>query len=113
MKGAWAEDRALKLLQERGLEILARNYRLPGAEIDLIARDGETIVFVEVKQRSSSRYGAPGEHLSVRQIERVRKAALVYLLAHFGSEDFPCRFDAVLIEGTLLKHSIEWVCDAF
>lgn len=99
-RGDAAEDEALACLQAHGLRLLARNYRMPGrgaAEIDLIlqAPDG-TVVFVEVRQRSSTRHGGAGASIGVAKRQRIVRAAQHYLLRWRSCP--PMRFDVVLIE---------------
>jgi putative endonuclease len=110
-KGAWAEELAAAHLERAGLKVLARNYRIRGGEIDLIAQDAAgTTVFLEVKQRGSDSHGAVGEYITPRKAELVRRAALHYL----GRDDLPCRFDAVLIEGRdAATARVQWLQDAF
>jgi len=99
-RGDAAEDAALDLLQARGLRLLVRNYRMPGrggAEIDLIvqAPDG-TVVFVEVRQRSSADYGGAGASIGAAKRSRILRAAQHYLMRWRRLP--PVRFDVVLIE---------------
>jgi putative endonuclease len=99
--GQAAEDAAAELLQTAGLRVLTRNYKTPGrggGEIDIIARDGNTLVFVEVRQRKSSAYGGAAASISPSKQARWRYAAQVYV-QQFGSQPPDCRFDAVLFEG--------------
>jgi putative endonuclease len=99
--GQAAEDAAVALLQAAGLRVLERNYKTPGrggGEIDVIAQDGNTLVFVEVRQRKSSAYGGAAASISATKQARWRYAAQVYL-QQFGSQPPDCRFDAVLFEG--------------
>ncbi len=110
MQGQAAEDRALAYLQAAGLRLLARNYRTPGrggGEIDLIMRapDG-TVVFVEVRSRSSRAWGGAGASIGATKQRRIVFAARHFLL-RWGSEP-PCRFDAVLLEP-----EITWIQGAF
>ena len=99
-RGDAAEDAALDLLQARGLRLLVRNYRMPGrggAEIDLIvqAPDG-TVVFVEVRQRSSASHGGAGASIGAVKRARIVRAAQHYLMRWRRLP--PVRFDVVLIE---------------
>jgi putative endonuclease len=99
-QGDAAEDAALALLQDKGLRLLERNYRMPGrgaAEIDLImqAADG-TVVFVEVRQRSRSRHGGAGASIVAAKRARIVRAAQHYLMRWRRLP--PVRFDAVLLE---------------
>lgn len=100
MKGAEAEVRAAAHLQGLGRELLARNYRLPGGEIDLVSRtpDG-TLVFTEVRQRRSARYGSAAESVTPRKLALMHRAALTYLTRECGRDDLPCRLEVLTIEG--------------
>lgn len=110
-RGALAEDRALAHLQAAGLRLLERNYRTPGrggGEIDLIVRDADgTLVFVEVRSRTSRAFGGAGASITSSKRRRLIFAAQHYLLRL--NPPPPCRFDAVLIEGD----SIQWLRAAF
>lgn len=100
--GKQAEDRAAEYLEKQGLRVLQRNYRCRAGEIDLVAMDGQTLVFVEVKARHSSVFGSAGEAIDGRKSVRLRRAAAAYISSHhFGpdGEPPPCRFDAVLFDG--------------
>ncbi len=92
--GKQAENLACGELQRRGYAILARGYRTRMGEIDIVARDGPTIVFVEVKARTSGRFGPPGAAVDGRKQFRLARLALEYLLQR-GWLDRPCRFDVV------------------
>jgi putative endonuclease len=108
-RGQAAEALAAEYLRRRGLSILERNFRCRFGEIDLIARDGETVVFVEVRMRGRSDFGGAAESITARKRERLRKAARFYLS---GQRSLPrCRFDALLMSGTNGK--IDWIRDAF
>ncbi|HEX7466326.1 MAG TPA: YraN family protein, partial [Usitatibacter sp.] len=91
--GGAAEEAAARYLEERGLEIVARNYRTRLGEIDLVARDGATLVFVEVRMRSSERFGGAAESIGWRKRSRLEAAARQYL-ARLRREP-ACRFDVV------------------
>ena len=109
-EGAQAETLAARFLAERGLAIVTRNFRTRMGEIDIVARDRETLVFVEVRKRRSAAYG--GAIASITDAKRVRLiAAAKAYLAMIGEEP-PCRFDAVLIDGALSRR-VEWQRDIF
>jgi putative endonuclease len=91
--GRVGEDVAAFHLERRGYAILARNYAVRGGEIDIIARDGEYIVFVEVKRRKNGAFGLPRECLTPAQTARIKRAALVYA-TDLPSEQ-PYRFDVI------------------
>ena len=78
-KGAWGEDRAAEFLAREGYRILERNYRCPLGEMDIIAREGRTVVFVEVKTRSSERFGPPHAAIGPQKQRRMTAIALYYL----------------------------------
>jgi putative endonuclease len=105
-RGAEAEALAAGFLARQGLAIVGRNYRCRGGEIDIIARDGGTVVFVEVRMRSNRAFGGPAESITRSKRRRIRLAAEHYL-ARFKSEP-PCRFDAVLLD-SLAAERIEWL----
>lgn len=92
-RGRRGEALAAHFLTHRGYEILARNYRTRRGEIDLIARDGKTVVFVEVKARTGSRFGSPCEAVDAKKQQRLRLAAEEWLCQQ---EEVPfCRFDVI------------------
>ena len=76
--GKWGEETAARYLEKKGYQILARNYRTPYGEIDLVARQGTVMVFVEVKARSSTRYGYPEEAVDEGKAERLLAAVDTY-----------------------------------
>jgi putative endonuclease len=105
--GAEAERDAGRFLERQGLAIVARNYRTRFGEIDLVARDGETVVFVEVRLRSSDRFGGGAESIGEAKRRRIVAAARLYL-ARLRPEP-RCRFDVV----TLDRGAPEWLRGAF
>ena len=109
--GRTGEDLAAKHITGRGYRILERNYRAPYGEIDLIALDGGTVVFVEVKTRTTDAYGAPELAVDQRKQERMVKAALGYLKLK-KLHQMPCRFDVVAISGAG-SDQIELIQNAF
>ena len=96
----WAEDAAKRYLLAEGYRILAENYTVRGAEIDLIAQKDGVIVIAEVKQRKTARFGSPAETISQKKLVRLQGAALHFIAAEFGRDDLPLRFDALLFLGT-------------
>ncbi len=100
-------------LREKGLEILEENYRTRWGEIDIIARDGSTLVFVEVKTRSQRLFGSPLQAVTPDKQRRLRRMAAMYL-AKKNLSEIPARFDVVgisLREGS--PPEIEWIPHAF
>ncbi len=94
--GARGEDAAAKYLKRNGYKILARNARLGRYEIDVIAREGDTIAFVEVKTRTSDSIALPEENVDARKQRHIRRAAHTYIAKH-GDDDTYYRFDIVSV----------------
>lgn len=90
--GARGEDAATKYLKRNGFKILARNIRLSRYEIDIIAREGDTIAFVEVKTRTSDSFAVPEENVDARKRHHIRRAAHIYIAEH-GDDETYYRFD--------------------
>lgn len=107
--GGAAEEIAARYLARHGLAIVDRNYRCRGGEIDLVARDGAALVFVEVRLRRSQRFGGAGASVDARKQARVLAAARHYLA---GRGEQPCRCDVVTLDALDPAH-IEWIKDAF
>ena len=110
--GKKCEREAVRFLKRRGYKILARNYRSPFGEIDAIAKNGDCIVFVEVKSRSSPLFGPPYLRLVKRKRENIVKSALSYL-KRYSSPDAECRIDIVSISLDKKEGRIELIKDAF
>jgi putative endonuclease len=96
-RGARAEAIAAEFLASRGLVIVKRNFRTRHGEIDLVARDGDTLVFVEVRLRARADFGGAAASVTAAKRERLIAASLAYL-GEIGREP-PCRFDAILLDG--------------
>jgi putative endonuclease len=94
--GCAGEDAACGELRRRGYEILARQYRTRSGEIDIVARDGGTLVFVEVKTRRGQAFGGGAAAVTWRKQRRMALVARQFLARHGGS-DRPCRFDVVVV----------------
>lgn len=111
--GRAGERLAERFLQRRGLKTIARRYSTPTGELDLVMRDGDTIVFVEVKTRSSRDLVDPEDTLRARQRRHLLKAAR-WFIHRRRCDDQPCRFDVVAVvlppEG---EPQIEHFPDAF
>lgn len=95
-KGQKGERRAAAYLRLRGYQVLERNYRVPQGEIDLIARKGETLVFVEVKARKDDSHGTPIEAVSPQKVKRV-SAAAAFFLSTYNQPYNACRFDIIAV----------------
>jgi len=90
---------AAKYLQKMGYEILERNFRCRQGEIDIIAHDGQYLVFVEVKYRTDQSKGSAAMAVSHKKQQSISRVAAFYLLKNQLSDDTPCRFDVVAIDG--------------
>ncbi|HVC09243.1 MAG TPA: YraN family protein [Elusimicrobiota bacterium] len=101
--GAQAEEAAARFLESRGLRIVEKNFRCKMGEIDLIAEDGEALVFVEVRSRASSSFGTAAETIGFAKRRKIIKTALFYLQSR-GISDRAARFDAVTFDGGALSH---------
>jgi putative endonuclease len=106
--GGRAEALAAEFLVARGLSIVERNFRCRRGEIDIIARDGDTLVFAEVRLRTRSDFGGAAASITARKRARMTAAALYYLAGR--PRPPPCRFDALLLDG-LDSERIEWLKD--
>ncbi|WP_227367997.1 YraN family protein [Halomonas sp. M20] len=110
-RGEAIEGITAEWLQARGLVLVARNQHAKGGEIDLIMRDGDTLVFIEVRHRTSTRHGHPLETVNVTKQQRLIRAARFYLLRNRLS--CACRFDVVGVVGTAPQMEFTWVRAAF
>jgi putative endonuclease len=107
-RGRRAEDAALDFLRQKGMRLLQRNYRCRFGEIDLVMRDAQVTVFVEVRMRASSAFGGAVESITAAKRARLVATARHYMSAHARIPD--CRFDAVLLNG---DGRLEWLKNAF
>ena len=109
--GTTYEKLAGTYLEQQGYEILEYNFRCHIGEIDIVAKDREYLVFIEVKYRSNNRKGNPLEAVDVRKQRIISKVASYYCLTHGYGEMWPCRFDVAAIDGVeyiLIKNEFEY-----
>jgi putative endonuclease len=109
--GSKGEDIAVELLKSKGYKIICRNYRTPLGEADIIVKDKDTIVFVEVKARSGDAFGQPFEAVNYKKQEKFRKIALYYL--KHNKIESPVRFDVVSILSKGGKIEVNHIMEAF
>ncbi|MEO1767500.1 YraN family protein [Thiobacter aerophilum] len=109
-RGEAAEQVALAHLLAQGLSLVTTHYRSRFGEIDLILRDGPTLVFVEVRLRSSQRFGGAAASITAHKQQRIIATARQFLASQKRLP--PCRFDVVLL-GTGQPPTIEWLRNAF
>ena len=116
MDGVTAEQKAAEHLRRQGLKLIARNYNMPGGEIDIIAREGKTLVFVEVRFRRSARFGSAQESINLQKQQRIIRAASHYLQENRLWDKIACRFDTICISFNSASPSgldISWQKNAF
>jgi putative endonuclease len=111
-KGKRGESAAAEYLSSSGIKIIERNFRCPLGEIDLVAKDGKTIVFVEVRARQADGICSPEESITIYKRRRLTRAALWYLKQR-GLLDSHARFDVVAIRWDCEKPEINWIVNAF
>lgn len=111
--GAAGEDAAQAYLLAHGLKAMARNVRYRFGEIDLIARDGNTLVFVEVRQRRDNAFGGAAASVDRRKCARIARAASAWLAAQPALAQLPCRFDVIALSGERDSARIDWIRNAF
>jgi len=112
-RGLHAERLALAHLVERGLVLVARNYRCRLGEIDLVMRDGDDLVFVEVRYRSGARHGGAAASVDHRKRRRLCLTAEHYLTHGKYRRPPRCRFDVVAVSGTPDAPRVAWLRAAF
>ena len=113
LAGAAAESAAADLLVSRGLTLVDANVRYRDGELDLVMRDGDTLVFVEVRFRSSGGFGGAAASVTAAKQRRLVRAATRYLAMHPSLALLPSRFDVVCADGKAGAVRIEWLRDAF
>ena len=107
--GQAAEDAAVEYLRSQGLEIVLRNFRLRLGELDIVARDAQTLVIVEVRTRSSERFGGAAASVDYRKQNKLRRAAALLLQQRRDLASLRVRFD-VIATG---PRGVEWIRHAF
>lgn len=103
MIGRAYEEEARKFLRKQGYEIVESNFRCSFGEIDIIAREKEYLVFLEVKFRSTIKKGYPEEAINSKKMYRIYRTAEYYLYSRNLSQEQSCRFDVVLINGQEIR----------
>ncbi|MBP3700932.1 MAG: YraN family protein [Lachnospiraceae bacterium] len=111
--GSRYEQEAAAFLTTQGLTILEQNFRCRAGEIDIIAREGQALVFCEVKYRYDGGAGDPAAAVDGRKQQTIFRVAQWYMQKHCLPEDTPCRFDVVALTGVGEKLRIRWIPDAF
>lgn len=107
--GNAAEKLALEYLKQKGLSLREQNFRCPYGEIDIVMQDGDMLVFVEVRLRSSKHFGGAAMSVNTPKQNKLKRSAERYLQIH-GEQ--PCRFDVVLMQAIDVS-KLEWLKNAF
>ncbi len=110
--GERAEHLAQEYLEQKGLNLVSNNYRCRRGEIDLIMRDGNFLVFIEVRYRKNDVFGSGAESVTLQKQRRLLTAAKHYLQSEKLDEDISCRFDVISISGQY-NPQIDWIVNAF
>lgn len=111
--GKHAEESAYHFLENEGLKLIQKNYHTPYGEIDIIMQDKESLVFVEVRFRKSTRFGTPAETVGLQKQRKIRASAAYFLQQHQKLSNFPCRFDIVALIENPETGTISWIQNAF
>ncbi len=109
--GRKGEDEAVQYLENKGYYIMHRNWRSGKRELDIVARDGNEVAFVEVKTRRNTNFGRPEEAVDNRKIRRIVASADAYVRKY--AVDLPIRFDIITVVGAEPPFEIEHIPDAF
>ncbi len=112
-RGAQVEAAARDYLVAAGLRALAANAQARHGELDLVMRDGDTVVFVEVRYRRSAAFGGGFASVDAGKRRRLVLAARQFLAAHRDLRDAPCRFDVIDASGDPATPKLQWLRDAF
>jgi len=102
-QGREGERKAEKFLRKKGYQIIAKNYRTPVGEIDIIAQKNEVLVFIEVKKRSSSKFGTGAEAVTAQKQNKIIRSAQLYMKKYCEGEA-NCRFDVISIDAKHIRH---------
>lgn len=101
--GACGEEKATQYLKNKKYQILSQNYKTKVGEIDIVARQKDTVVFIEVKMRETCAFGRPSEAVNIFKQRKIRRAAEEYIICHKLQEK-PLRFDVIELIGEQINH---------
>lgn len=110
-RGRSAEDDGAQWLESQGLRLVDRNVQYRAGELDVVAMEGDTLCFVEVKARATTRFGEAVWAVTTRKQRQIAAAAMLYLATH--EHDGPCRFDVLAMDGTEGGWRYTYLRDAF
>ena len=112
LKGQAGENAAAAWLERSGMQVVARNWRSGSYELDIVCRDGDELVFVEVRMRGAGSLASPEESMTPAKCRNVIRAARAYLEAS-GAWDIPCRFDLVCVRGAGANPQLDYYRNVF
>ena len=117
-QGEYTENLACQYLEQKGFKLIEKNFNCKVGEIDLIMRDDDSLVFVEVRYRKSNHFGSAAESITANKQSKLIKTASLYLQRHDKLNKYPARFDVVSITGPIKSENIEnidfnWIKNAF
>jgi putative endonuclease len=112
-RGQWAEQLAMRHLEQQGLRTITKNYLCRRGEIDLIMQRDSLLLFVEVRYRKHKKFGTAEESIDFRKQKRLGIAARHFLQTHPSHGQCACRFDVVIVNGAAGSTQIKWIQDAF
>ncbi|MBR4669922.1 MAG: YraN family protein [Butyrivibrio sp.] len=111
--GTAREELAAAYISEAGAKVIERNFSCKSGEIDIIARDGKYLCFIEVKYRKSCKYGSPETAVDFLKRKKISKASRFYMYFKHYDEETPVRYDVIAIHGDEGAYTIKWIKDAF
>ena len=111
--GDFFENLACSYIKEQGGKIIDRNFRALRGEIDIIAKDGKYLCFIEVKYRTNRRYGDPETAVDIRKQKQICKISSLYLISKYKSLELPIRYDVVAVSSINGADSVKWHKNAF
>ncbi len=111
--GEGNEDLACNYLKSQGCRIIARNFHCRQGEIDIIARDGQYLCFIEVKYRKNTDFGLPQEAVNIFKQRKISKVSRFYLYSKNLSFDIPIRYDVIAVSVNEGITAFKWIKNAF
>jgi putative endonuclease len=111
--GEAVETAACRYLEQQGLQCIERNFNTRGGELDLVMRERDTLVFVEVRFRKTDHFGTPAESITASKQRKLLRTAQLYLLRHSAWQNKPCRFDIIAARPGESGLQFEWIQNAF
>lgn len=117
-QGEYTESLACRFLEGKGFKLIEKNFNCKAGEIDIIMKDNDSLVFVEVRYRRNNNYGSGAESITASKQSKLIKTASLYLQQHAKLNKYPARFDVVSMTGHIEKDDInkinfDWIKNAF